>query len=263
MRMSKQRNVTISDQVRHAVRDILNDSDDYHRTHKARLLRTADILYKEAPSGKLLEIGTTGFTPLLCERLLPGLEVHGTRLDKNGEPTATANFTVGGSSIDVKCYNIDVEYGTFPVDDGTYDFAMCCEVLEHMEIDPMHMLSELNRVLRPGGTLLLTTPNITSSRALAKILSGVEPYFYMQYHKNREYHRHNYEYSAITLKRVLQCAGFNVDVWSEDLFESGLPNFVESLKKAGFEVEETGDNLIAIGDKTSGVVDRHPVGLYI
>lgn len=261
--MRTQKLLGVSDQVRHAVREILDGADEYHQAHKTRLLRTADILYKEAPSGKLLELGTSGFIPLVCDRLFPNLEVHASHFDKNSKPTQDINFTVGEKSIEVKCYSHDLEYGMFPVKDGTYDFVMCCEVLEHMEIDPMHMLSEVNRVLKPGGTLLLTTPNITSSRALSKILSGVEPYFYMQYHKNREYHRHNYEYSARTLKRLLECAGFNVDVWSEDLFEDGLPGFVESLKKAGFEIEETGDNLIAVGDKISGVVDRHPVGIYV
>lgn len=261
--MSKQKITSIGDRVKHAVRDVLSEADEYHETHRARLLRTADILYKEAPSGKLLELGTTGFTSLVCEQLLPDLEVHGTNFEKGRKPTENVTFSLGQHSVDVKCYNLDLEYGMIPVKDGTYDFVMCCEVLEHMEIDPMHMLSEVNRVLKPNGTLLLTTPNITSSRALTKILSGVEPYFYMQYHKNREYHRHNYEYSARTLKRLLECAGFNVDVWSEDLFESGMPETIETLKKAGFEIEEAGDNLIAVGDKISGVVDRHPVGIYV
>lgn len=211
----------------------------------------------------MLELGTSGFIPLVCERLLPDLEVHGTHFDKTKKPTDNVEFTVGNKSITVKCYNHDLEYGMFPVKDETYDFVLCCEVLEHMEIDPMHMLSEVNRVLRPGGTLLLTTPNITSSRALAKILSGVEPHFFMQYHKNREYHRHNYEYSAPTLSRVLKGAGFNVKVWSENLFEDGLPGLVDDLRKTGYKIEEPGDNLIAIGEKISGVVDRYPVGLYV
>lgn len=261
--MRSQKLLGVSDKVRHAVRRVLDGADEYHAVHKTRLLRTVDLLYKEAPSGKLLELGTSGFIPLVCRDLFPDLEVHASHFDTSNMPTQNVTFTVGSASIDVRCYNHDLEYGMFPVKDETYDFVLCCEVLEHMEIDPMHMLSEVNRVLKPGGTLLLTTPNITSSRALSKILSGVEPYFYMQYHKSREYHRHNYEYSARTLKRVLECAGFNVQVWSEDLFEDGLPGFVNSLKKAGFEIEETGDNLIAVGEKTNKVVDRYPVGLYV
>jgi SAM-dependent methyltransferase len=261
--MRSEKLLGVGDQVRHAVREVLDSADEYHTVHKTRLLRTVDLLYKEAPSGKLLELGTSGFIPIVCERLFPDVEVHGTHFDTSRKPTDKVEFTVGNKFTTVKCYNHDLETGMFPVKDGTYDFVLCCEVLEHMEIDPMHMLSEINRVLRPGGTLLLTTPNITSSRALAKILSGVEPYFYMQYHKTREYHRHNYEYSAPTLSRVLTAAGFNAKVWSEDLFEDGLPGLVDDLRKKGYKVEEPGDNLIAIGEKTGKVVDRHPVGLYV
>lgn len=253
----------ISDRVRHVVRDVLDGADDYHQAHKARLTRTVDLLYKEAPSGKLLELGTSGFIPLICKELLPGLEVHGTHFSKGENASETFSFTVGRRTVETLCYTHDLEYGTFPVKDETYDFVLCCEVIEHMEIDPMFMLSEVNRVLKTGGTILVTTPNITSSRAISKILSGVEPHFFMQYHKNREYHRHNYEYSCKSLEMILRAAGFNPKVWSEDLFEDGFPGLIESLRKAGFSPDEVGDNLIAVGDKVDGVKDRYPVGLYV
>jgi SAM-dependent methyltransferase len=43
-----------------------------------------------------------------------------------------------------------------PVDDGTYDVALCSQVLEHVD-DPAGAIRELGRALRPGGRLLLTT----------------------------------------------------------------------------------------------------------
>ena len=41
---------------------------------------------------------------------------------------------------------------------GAFDTVICCETLEHLH-DPRAALSELARVLRPGGRLFLTTPN--------------------------------------------------------------------------------------------------------
>lgn len=253
----------IDENVKRVVSDVLDGADEYHVVHKARLARTADLLYKEAPSGKLLEVGTSGFFPLVCKDLFPDLEVHATHFDTSNPSPSDVKVSVGDKSINVCCFNHDLEFGTFPVPDETYDFILCCEVLEHMEIDPMFMLSELNRVMKTGGTLILTTPNITSSRALAKILFGLEPYFYMSYHKNRQYNRHNFEYSSITLHRVLSAAGFDITVWSEDLFEDGMPALVNNLRAQGYRLGETGDNLIAVGDKVSGVTDRYPVGLYV
>jgi SAM-dependent methyltransferase len=44
-----------------------------------------------------------------------------------------------------------------PYRDGHFDFAMCIEVLEHMEQDE-RALGEIARVLRPGGSLIITLP---------------------------------------------------------------------------------------------------------
>ena len=47
--------------------------------------------------------------------------------------------------------------GAFPVADAGFDAVLCSQVLEHI-FTPAAFLGEIHRVLRPGGTLLLTTP---------------------------------------------------------------------------------------------------------
>ena len=44
-----------------------------------------------------------------------------------------------------------------PLDDGGFDLVLCAETIEHVR-DVQHFLSEIRRVLRPGGELALTTP---------------------------------------------------------------------------------------------------------
>lgn len=46
---------------------------------------------------------------------------------------------------------------TFPVEDGNIDTVLCNQVLEHV-FNPDRFLSEIVRVLRPGGVLILTVP---------------------------------------------------------------------------------------------------------
>jgi SAM-dependent methyltransferase len=45
-----------------------------------------------------------------------------------------------------------------PVADATFDTVISCETVEHV-VDPAKAIREIHRVLRPGGRLLLTTPN--------------------------------------------------------------------------------------------------------
>lgn len=56
-----------------------------------------------------------------------------------------------------RCKTVDVDAG-LPYDDESFDLVWCSEVIEHLQ-DPERALTELRRVTRPGGDLILTTPN--------------------------------------------------------------------------------------------------------
>lgn len=260
--------VGISDRVKTVAKPLLDNSGEYHLVHRARLARTADLLVEVVEAAgancRILELGTSGFLPVLLKSLFPGVVIDVTDYDgERKEGARQRDVSVAGQSAQVTAFTVDLEYDLLPVADETYDIVICCEVLEHMEIDPMFMLSEVNRVLKTDGTLLLTTPNVLSSRAFTRIMQGYPPYFFMQYHKSREYHRHNYEYSAKVLWNTLKCAGFDPNIWTEDLFEDSQPHTVDSLNYFGFKIANTGDNLIALAKKISGVVERFPNGLYV
>jgi len=51
-----------------------------------------------------------------------------------------------------------------PLADAVADYVICQEGIEHVP-DQLKLLAELNRVLKPGGVLLLSTPSISHMRA--------------------------------------------------------------------------------------------------
>ena len=54
-----------------------------------------------------------------------------------------------------------------PLRDGSFDAAVCMDGIEHLE-NPYLTVRELARVLRPGGRLVLSTPNISAFRSRAR-----------------------------------------------------------------------------------------------
>ena len=237
-------------------------NDSYLQGHARRTMRTVQVLLDEKPKGKLLELGTSKVIPLLLQELQPELEVYVTDFDLTKEEKGNISISLGEYNRDVPVYRVDLEQQALPIESETFDYVLCCEVIEHMELDPMFMMSEINRILKLQGTLILTTPNITSSRALWKILRGMEPHFYMQYRKTPSYHRHNYEYSVSGLRSVMKAAGFGGDVWSEDSFENPIIEDVTRLREIGYPLVDIGDNIFAVVKKHRDVINRYPSVIY-
>lgn len=63
-----------------------------------------------------------------------------------------------------------------PFANDVFDVVFCGETIEHL-IDPDHLLDEMHRVLKPGGLLILTTPNIANWYDRLMLLAGYQPYW--------------------------------------------------------------------------------------
>ena len=64
--------------------------------------------------------------------------------------------------VDIDECNLEVQ--RFPVEDCSIDIAVCLALIEHLQ-DPGHFLAETLRVLKPGGLLWLSTPDIEACGA--------------------------------------------------------------------------------------------------
>ena len=253
-------------EIRTEVAEVLKPliEDTYNFTHAKRHARTLEVLLDAGVRGKVLEIGTSSVIPIALNTLAPDAAVEVTDFF-NGDLVGEIVVSAGGKSLKLPCYSFNLEEEPFPCEDERFDFVICSEVLEHMDVDPMSMLAEINRVLKPGGTLILTTPNSTSTQAIWKVLRGYDPYFFMQYHPNRDKYRHNYEYSLWSIRPLIAAAGFEADPWTENSFEPPVMDDVNRLRDAGYNIDDAvlGDNIFVVGKKVSGVVDRYPAPVYL
>jgi SAM-dependent methyltransferase len=238
---------------------------DYHKVHERRHARTLQVVLEKFKSGTLLELGTSDVIPIALSKLAPEIEVSVTNFDASQLRGGKISLFAGDDSITVPAYSLDLESDPLPIEDGSLDAVLCCEVLEHMDVDPMYMLAEVNRVLKKDGYLFLTTPNATSTNSIYKILRNIEPYFFMQYHADRSPYRHNYEYSVWSLTKLLEAAGFRFDIWTEDSFENAVMDDVPRLRELGYALPDNliGDNIFVVARKKGAVTDRHPAPVYV
>ena len=63
-----------------------------------------------------------------------------------------------------------------PIADGKADVVIMSELIEHL-VDPDTALAEVKRVLRPGGHLLLSTPNLAAWYNRGLLAAGIQPVF--------------------------------------------------------------------------------------
>lgn len=89
--------------------------------------------------------------------------------------------------------------GSLPVSGGIYDVVIGCEIIEHLE-NPRFVAREWFRLLRPGGHLIVSTPNNESWRSiLSLIFRGHFAYF-----TGASYPAHITALVRIDLERILR-----------------------------------------------------------
>jgi SAM-dependent methyltransferase len=102
-----------------------------------------------------------------------------------------------------------------PFADGSADAVIFSEVIEHL-VDPDSALDELRRVLRPGGHLLLSTPNLAAWYNRGLLLAGVQPVFSevslrgVHGRPGSQVVGHLRLYTARALKEFVAASGFDV-----------------------------------------------------
>jgi SAM-dependent methyltransferase len=105
---------------------------------------------------------------------------------------------------------------TGPVE--TYDAVFFLEVLEHLHVNPLNALYQLNLALKPEGLLLLSTPNVHAVRNRLNLLMGKDAFEHplsvfgkLGIHSSRGHQR---LYSKRELVELLEVHGFEVErVW--------------------------------------------------
>ncbi|WP_327356223.1 class I SAM-dependent methyltransferase [Streptomyces sp. NBC_01304] len=182
-------------------------SGDARSLRQARMLADALGPATAAP-GVVLDIGCgDGTAARAAAPLLAGHRVIGVDWSQDALKRAQSHmsYVVRGELSD----------GGLPLADASADAVLFSEVIEHL-VDPDSALDELRRILKPGGHLMLSTPNLAAWYNRALLLAGVQPVFSevslrgIHGRPGKEVVGHLRLYTARALREFLTASGFEV-----------------------------------------------------
>ena len=120
----------------------------------------------------------------------------------------TVNLDPAGGQFQGKGYSEKV-----PLPDDSVQLVFALEIIEHLT-SPFHLLAEAYRILRSGGHVVLTTPNVTRIGNVFKLLIGRTPNDRLAppgyNNPDDEWRPHAREYAMHELSEMLRQTGFDI-----------------------------------------------------
>ena len=154
-----------------------NGLHQYFLLHRDRLWQTGSHFNIWGLSNKaVLEIGPFfSYTPFALK--LQGNAVH---VLEGGDPVIAPLKTLYDIH-EIECTIRDL-FETFgaisekkhclPYAENQFDVILCWETMEHFNFNPVGFIRELYRILKPGGKIFITVPNMTELENRLKLLLG-------------------------------------------------------------------------------------------
>lgn len=250
--------------------DVNQEMAAYLDSHWLRYLQTAAMVPNQVGL-RILDLGAV--RPHVFLGLIKLLHPHASfeaTVEKDYEAIGFEQFHSrrGGPPLEVTTSAFNVETDVYPYADGTFDVVLAMEVVEHLALNPAHMFSEVERILRPNGKFIVTTPNIVSDMALKKIFFGHAPYsfgVFVPYHG--VYGRHNREYAPHEIELLGKSTGLSTaslitkDVYPKEIDDAH--NFVARFSDLQYPVHLRGQNIFYVGQKSGAPRDSHHSPLYL
>ncbi len=142
------------------------DKEGLSYSSKTETIRLEKMATMVGSSSKVLDIGCWDGTlgSMLIER---GNEVYGIEINEEVAEIAKKR----GLKVKIQ----DINFG-FDFEDNFFDVVVAAEIIEHI-LDTDFFIDNIRRVLKPGGFLVLSTPNAASLGRRIMLLLGKNPYF--------------------------------------------------------------------------------------
>ena len=167
----------------------------YLRTHERRYELLVDLV-RDLDPARMLVVGPA-YESVLLREVFPAATVNTLGWEDHRFPVRDGEQHV----------ELDLNSGERP-DLAQHDVVVFCEVIEHLHVAPAPVLRYLGSALRPGGHLILQTPNATALPKRLRMLLGRNPYDPIREEAGNPGHFH--EYTVRELLDAVEASGLRV-----------------------------------------------------
>jgi 2-polyprenyl-3-methyl-5-hydroxy-6-metoxy-1,4-benzoquinol methylase len=165
-------------------------------TVSPRIVKARQIFSRMNPGQVILDVGCADGG--ILKPLVGPHEIHGVEITPWLVELALKNG--------VKAVRHNIEAEPLPYANARFDAVFCGETIEH-QVDTDWLMFEINRVLKPGGKLVLTFPNIRTLLGLAMMLFFDLPPMYAARYRSAHFR----DFTLRLIKVVLAAHGFRVE----------------------------------------------------
>ena len=161
-----------------------------------------------------------------------------------------------------------------PFDDDSFDVIIMCEVLEHLNFNPLPLLKEINRIGSPNSLLYLSLPNVAQIRNRIAVLRGkalgisiAEFFTQLDPQSSEIVNGHWREYTAAEIREILERLGYRIEKQyyfslNETLQSSTLRHKASRRFYRKFPWLKENQTTIAIKERRTGLKFRIPATVH-
>jgi len=174
----------------------------------ARIVRVLRALQQQSAGARVLDFGSYfGNFSLACRSAGYAVDAVDS-YDEYGAAFASVVAAQRAAGVSIQDFSrTGIDLAATP--DATYDAVLCMGVIEHIPHTPRLLLDTLTRVLKPGGSLILDTPNLAYLYKRLALLDGGTIFcpIAQQYYTELPFEGHHREYIVDEIAWMLNEAG--------------------------------------------------------
>lgn len=141
------------------------EAEEYYRIQKKKISIILKLFGKH-PKGRILDIGCGDgrITKLIGNATRA--EMHGVDISKRAASDSR--------KIGIKCKVVNIDKGRLPYPKNHFDAVFCGDIIEHI-YDTEGLIEMVHGILKPGGYVIVSVPNIASWYNRVFLLFGMMP----------------------------------------------------------------------------------------